>query len=109
MRSPCPSTSGSARASPTSDRSRFEPRRARIAFGRRRGFAFLWLPGQYLQHPGAEVVLALALGRHDPSERFKEVSHPATDQWMHHLELHGPDQIDDEVIGWLREAMERAS
>ncbi len=27
---------------------------------------------------------------------------------MHHLELHGPDEIDEEVLAWLREATERA-
>lgn len=82
--------------------------KSQIAFRRMRGFAYLWLPGQYLKHPDAEVVLSIALGRRAPSERFKEVVHPATQQWMHHLELHGPEDIDDEVLEWLREAMARA-
>jgi hypothetical protein len=28
---------------------------------------------------------------------------------MHHLEIHDAGDIDDEVIGWLREAADRAS
>lgn len=83
--------------------------RSQIAFRRRRGFAYLWLPGQYLKNPQAEVVLSIALGRRDGSERFKEVVHPARHHWMHHLEVHGPDEIDVEVVEWLREAMEHAS
>jgi hypothetical protein len=83
--------------------------KSQIAFRRRRGFAYLWLPGQYLKTPDAEVVLSIALGRHDRSARFKEVGHPATRHWMHHLELHGADEIDDEIVEWLREAAERAS
>ena len=83
--------------------------KSQIAFRRKRGFAYLWLPGQYLKNPDAEVVLSIALGRHDPSGRFKEVVHPATHHWMHHLELHGPEEIDAEVLEWLREATERAS
>lgn len=83
--------------------------KSQIAFRRRRGFAYLWLPGQHLKNPDAEVVLSIALGRHDPSERFKEVVHPATHHWMHHLELHGPDEIDEEVVAWLREAVGRAN
>lgn len=83
--------------------------KSQIAFRRRRGFAYLWLPGPYLKNPDAEVVLSIALGRHDRSERFKEVVHPAARHWMHHLEVHGPDEIDDEVVEWLREAGERAS
>lgn len=83
--------------------------KSQIAFRRKRGFAYLWLPGQYLTSPDADVVLSIALGRHDRSSRFKEVVHPAARHWMHHLELHGPDEIDDEVIAWLREAIEHAS
>jgi Domain of unknown function (DUF5655) len=83
--------------------------KSQIAFRRKRGFAYLWLPGQYLKNPDAEVVLSIVLGRHDPSGRFKEVAHPGTHHWMHHLELEGPDEIDEEVLEWLREAIERAS
>ena len=80
-----------------------------MAFRRRRGFAYLWLPGQHLSHPGAEVVLSIALGRAVGSPRFKEVAHPAPGQWMHHLELRSGDDLDDEVAGWLREAWGRAA
>jgi hypothetical protein len=83
--------------------------KSQVAFRRKRGFAYLWMPGQYLSKPDAEVVLSIALGRHDRSKRFKEVAHPAPGQWMHHLELDGPGDIDDQVAGWLREAADRAS
>jgi hypothetical protein len=82
--------------------------RSQVAFRRRRAFAYLWLPGRYLTHPAAEVVLTVALGRHDPSPRWKEVVHPARGHWIHHLEVNDPTEIDDEVEGWLREAAERA-
>ncbi len=81
---------------------------SQVAFRRTRGFAYLWLPGRYLAKPGAEVVLSFALGRHDPSPRLKEVVHPSPRQWMHHLEIDHVDDIDDEVIGWLREAADRS-
>jgi hypothetical protein len=83
--------------------------KSQVAFRRRRGFAYLWLPGRYLARPTAEVVLSIALGRHDPSTRFKEVVHPAPAQWMHHLEVHDVADIDDEVVGWLHEAADRAT
>jgi hypothetical protein len=82
--------------------------RSQVAFRRRRGFAYLWRPGQYLRSPSAEVVLSIALGRRDPSPRWKEVAHPAGGHWMHHLEVHDPAEIDAEVEDWLREAAERA-
>jgi hypothetical protein len=82
--------------------------KSQVAFCRKRGFAYLWLPGNYLKGPSAEVVLSIALGRHDRSARFKEVAHPAKAHWMHHLEVAGPGDLDEEVVGWLREAADRA-
>jgi hypothetical protein len=82
--------------------------KSQVAFRRRRGFAFLWLPDRYLARPAAEVVLTVALGRADRSPRWKEVVHPARNQWIHHLEMQGPAAVDDEVARWLREAAERA-
>lgn len=83
--------------------------KSQAAFRRRRSFAFVWIPGQYLAGPTAEVVLAIALGRHVSSARFKEVAHPAPRQWIHHLEVRSVDDVDDEVVGWLLEAAERAT
>ncbi|SFE84472.1 DUF5655 domain-containing protein [Blastococcus tunisiensis] len=81
---------------------------SQVAFRRRRGFAYLWLPDRYLRRPTAEVVLSIDLGRRDPSPRFKEVAHPAPRHWMHHLEVDDPVEIDDEVAAWLAEAADRA-
>jgi hypothetical protein len=82
--------------------------RSQLALRRRRGFAWLWLPGRYLHRPAAEVVLSVSLGRADPSPRWKEVVHPARAHWMHHLEVGDPAEIDGEVADWLREAAARA-
>jgi hypothetical protein len=65
--------------------------------------------GQYLARPSAEVVLSIVLDRRDDSPRWKEVVHPSPAHWMHHLEVHDPAEIDDEVTAWLREAAELAS
>jgi Domain of unknown function (DUF5655) len=46
--------------------------KSQVAFSRRRGFAYLWMPGRYLHKPTAEVVLSFALGRLDESRRFKD-------------------------------------
>ena len=81
--------------------------RGQVAFRRSRGFAWLWPPAQYLTHPGADVVLSLALDRRVDSPRFKEVVHPSR-HWMHHLELGETTDLDDELAIWLREAYGRA-
>jgi hypothetical protein len=82
--------------------------RSQVAFRRRRGFAYLWLPGRWLAHPAAEVVLSVALPRMDGSPRWKEVVHPSRSIWMHHLEVTMPEDLDDEVRRWLREAFDAA-
>ncbi len=88
----------------------FETRvsKSQIGFRRRRGFAYIWRPNQYLSSKSAEVALSIALGHHDPSARFKEVAHPSARQWMHHLEIQSVSDIDDEVGRWLSEAYQRA-
>lgn len=82
--------------------------KSQVAFRRKRGFAYLWLPGKYLRNPTADVVLSIALDRLDESPRFKEVAHPTPAHWMHHLELQSPSDLDDEVAGWLQEAADCA-
>ena len=81
--------------------------RSQIAFRRRRGFAYLWPP--VFGGRGVEIVLSIALCRHDESPRFKQVAHPAPLIWMHHIEIRDLAQLDDELLAWLREAFEAAS
>ncbi len=82
--------------------------RSQVALRRRRGFAYLWLPRRYLGARGAPVVVTVVLGRADGSPRWKEVAHPGPRDWVHHLEVTDPAQVDDEVASWLHEAWERA-
>lgn len=83
--------------------------RSQIAYRRRRGFAYLWLPERTLGPRAAGiVVLSIALGRHDPSSRFKEVVKVSPHHWMHHVELRDPADVDAQVAAWLLEAAARA-
>lgn len=77
--------------------------KSQVAFRRRRGFAYVWRPGQYVDS-AVPAVLSLALPHALTSDRFKEVAHPSAHTWMHHLELHETSELDDEVLGWLAEA-----
>jgi hypothetical protein len=81
--------------------------RSQVAFRRRRGFAYLWRPGQYVRSE-VPAVLSVALPREVVSPRWKEVVHPSPGVWMHHLELHSPAEVDDEVRAWLVDAYDAA-
>ncbi len=77
--------------------------RSQIAFRRRRGFAYVWRPGQYVRSE-VPAVLSIALRRAVRSPRIKEVAHPSAKVWMHHIELVDPGEINDELRAWLAEA-----
>lgn len=77
--------------------------KSQVTFGRRRGFAYVWRPGQYV-NSDVPAVLSIALPRELRSERFKEVAHPSAKVWMHHIELHEPTEVDDQIVEWLTEA-----
>lgn len=74
--------------------------RSQIAFRRRRGFAFLWDPQQYISST-VPVVLSVALPYELASDRVKEIVRTTSRTWLHHIELHSPDDLDDELLGWV--------
>jgi hypothetical protein len=81
--------------------------KSQIAFRRRKGFAYVWRPAQYLR-TGVPVVLSIALWRPVDSDRFKSVVNPSPGVWMHHIELRDPQDVDQPIREWLREAFDGA-
>jgi hypothetical protein len=82
--------------------------KSQVAFRRRRGFAYIWIPGQYLSNPTADVVLSIATPEPLESDRWKEVVRPGPTTWMHHLEVRSIEELDREVLGWLTLAFDAA-
>jgi hypothetical protein len=83
--------------------------RTQVTFRHRIGFAWIWLPGTWLAHPHAPVVLSLGLRQPIESTRWKQVVEPYPGRWMHHLELLDPAELDDEVAGWVAAAYHAAA
>lgn len=77
--------------------------KSQVTFRRRRGFAYVWRPGQYIDSH-VPAVLSIALSHEVTSDRIKSVVHPSTNVWMHHIELDDVGQVDDEIRGWLEDA-----
>jgi len=78
--------------------------KSQVSFRRLRGFAYLWMPSQWLDRQPDVVVLSIALDHELRSPRFEQVVEPASGRWMHHLEVGSVDELDDEVVGWLADA-----
>lgn len=83
--------------------------KSQVAFRRRTGFAYTWMPAKYLRRGDVPLVLTVALRRRDDSPRWKQIVEPVSGRFTHHLELRSAAEIDDEVRGWLREAWEAAA
>ncbi len=79
-----------------------------VGWSRRRGFAFLWMPGRWLRHPAAEVVLTVSSDQRLESPRWKEVAEVRPGLFNHHLELRDREDIDAEVASWLAAAYRAA-
>jgi hypothetical protein len=56
-----------------------------------------WRSGRYVDNDVPDVL------------SFKSVVHPSPKVWMHYLEIRDPDQADDEIARWLRDAYDAAS
>ncbi len=78
--------------------------KSQIAFRRRTGFAWAWIPEKYLHRKCPPLVLSVGLRLRDLSPRWKEVVEPARGRFMHHLELTDSAEIDEQVRLWLQEA-----
>lgn len=78
--------------------------KAQVAFRRKRAFAWIWRPDDWLHGHHAPLVLTVGLRRRDASPRWKEVVEPRPGRFTHHLELHAPADVDAEARAWLAEA-----
>jgi len=83
--------------------------KSQVSFRRRKAFAWVWIPGQYLRGKTAPLVLTLSFPSPDSSPRWKEIAEPRPGRFAHHLELYSIADVDDEVRGWLRDARAAAS
>ncbi len=85
-----------------------EVMKSQVVLRRKKAFARVWIPEQYLHREAAPLVLTLGFRTRDPSPRWKEIVEPYPGRFTHHLELYQTSDIDPEVIAWLREAWESA-
>lgn len=82
---------------------------SQVAFRKNKAFAYAWMPGKYLHGRGAPLVLTIGFRRRDTCPRWKKVVEAAPGRFTHHMEIHSPDDIDEQVCGWLQEAWKMAS
>lgn len=82
-----------------------EVMKTQVSFGAKTKFAWVWLPQIWIKkQPEDSIVLAFALRRRIADVRVKQVAEPRPGRFMHHVVIRREADLDDEVMGWLREA-----
>lgn len=80
--------------------------KTQIAFSNRHNFAFVsFLPVRKAkERPEVYIVVTFGLGYHVQSPRIDEAVKPYPGRFTHHVLIFGAEEIDDELMGWVKEA-----
>lgn len=80
--------------------------KTQISFSNRHGFAFVsFLPVRRAKdRPDPYIVVSFGLDHRVDSPRIDAAVEPYPRRWTHHLLLAGPEEIDDELMAWIKEA-----
>ena len=75
--------------------------KSQISFYGTHLFAMASLPKRK-RDPG--LVVTFGLGRREPSPRVGVAVEPCPGRWTHHVSVTRDEELDGELLGWLREA-----
>lgn len=80
--------------------------KTQITFAGRHNFAFVsFLPVRKAkERPKVYIVVTFGLGYRAESPRIDAAVEPYPGRWTHHVLISEVDEIDDELMGWVREA-----
>ena len=80
--------------------------KTQITFANRRGFAFVsFNPCRRAKdRPAVWMTVTFGLGCRKESPRIDAATEPYPGRWTHHVMAGSPDEIDEELLGWILEA-----
>ncbi len=80
--------------------------KTQISFSNRRNFAFVsFLPARRTKdRPKTYITVTFGLDRRVPSPRIDAAVEPYPNRWTHHVLISSVEEIDEELLGWVREA-----
>ena len=82
--------------------------KTQITFANKRGFTFVSFNPcrKAAQRPKVWMTISFGLGCRKESPRIDVATEPYPNRWTHHVMVGSVDEIDDELINWIREAAE---
>lgn len=80
--------------------------KTQIAFSDRHNFALVsFLPVRKAkERPDIYIVVTFGLSYKKESPRIDAAAEPYPNRWTHHILISSAEEIDDELIDWIREA-----
>lgn len=80
--------------------------KTQITFSNRRNFAAVsFLPVRKAKdRPKTYIVVSFGLGYRMESPRIDAAVEPYPNRWTHHVLISSVDEINDELMGWIKEA-----
>ena len=80
--------------------------KTQISFSSRHNFAFVsFLPARKAKdRPETYITVTFGLRYKKESPRIDAASEPYPNRWTHHMLISSVEEIDDELMGWIKEA-----
>ena len=80
--------------------------KTQISFANKHNFAFVsFLPVRRAKdRPPVYITVSFGLRRREDSPRIDVASEPYPNRWTHHMLVSSWAEIDEELMGWIREA-----
>ena len=80
--------------------------KTQITFANKRGFAFVSFNPcrRAKERPAAWMTVSFGLGYRKEAERVDVATEPYPGRWTHHVMVGSTAEIDDELLGWIKEA-----
>ena len=82
--------------------------KTQISFSNKRGFAFVSFNPcrRAKERPNVWITVTFGLSYRKDSPRIDVATEPYPNRWTHHIMVGSEEEIDDELMSWLREAAE---
>ena len=80
--------------------------KTQLRFSNKRGFAFVSFNPcrRAKERPAAWMTVSFGLGYRKEAERIDVATEPYPGRWTHHMMVGSSAEIDDELMGWIKEA-----
>lgn len=84
--------------------------KSQISFSNKHQFAFVWLPvRKIINRPDVYIIVSFGLSHRLVSPRIVEATEPYPNRWTHHLIIQSPNEIDAELMDWIKEVHDFAA